>query len=117
MKKSQQQKQGLFEMIERQSLADMAGRRGFMTSQTNVPRELKILDRLKARKKKGESLTRIEKTLDYHLHALAPGKKYPLMARNSIQAKMGKRFMYVGVDGELHIGRNGKPLKVDRKLA
>lgn len=43
---------------------------------------------------------------------LRPGKKYPLLARNPVRVKQGRRFCYIGVDGEIHIGRKGKPLKV-----
>ena len=43
---------------------------------------------------------------------LKPGRKYPLLARNPARVKQGRRFVYIGVDGELHIGRKGKPMKV-----
>lgn len=43
---------------------------------------------------------------------LRPGRKYPLLARNPVRVRQGRRFCYVGVDGDIHIGRKGKPLKV-----
>lgn len=46
-----------------------------------------------------------------------PGKKYPLMARDAKRQRNpeGRRFVYLGIDGELHIGRYGKPLKIAMK--
>jgi hypothetical protein len=39
---------------------------------------------------------------------LRKGKKYPLLARNPQRVKAGRRFVYIGVDGDLHIGRKGR---------
>lgn len=47
---------------------------------------------------------------------LRPGKKYPLMARNPKRVKAGRRFAYVGIDDEIHIGRRGSVLRVPMKV-
>lgn len=56
--------------------------------------------------------THILKELNRMENYLRPGRKYPLLARNPVRVKQGRRFAYVGVDGDIHIGRKGKPLKV-----
>ena len=43
---------------------------------------------------------------------IKPGQKYPLLAHNPERVGKGRRFAYVGVDHEIHVGRKGKPMKV-----
>lgn len=43
---------------------------------------------------------------------LRPGKKYPLLARNPQRVREGRRYAYIGTDGQIHIHRKGNLLKV-----
>jgi len=106
MKKNQQQHQKLFEKIESDLFDDLMSRRPL------EDREKSILDELSARPKKGGYLQTVQKELERIGAFLQPGQKYPIMARNTTKAKVGRRFVYLGEDGVAYIGRLGKPFKV-----
>jgi hypothetical protein len=126
MKKNQQHKQGLFEMIEKETLANFRARKGFVFSEETVEREKRILQKLQGgrelkkgqrqqdRKPWGPALQRVQTLFNEQLNPVQAGHKYPIMARNTTKAKNGRRFVYLGVDGDIHIGRNGSPVKVPR---
>lgn len=75
--------------------------------------EIVIEDTDEFRARRAEVLKECNRLENY----LRPGRKYPLLARNPVRVKQGRRFCYVGVDGEIHIGRRGKPMRVPMATA
>mgnify|MGYP005849836987 CR=1 FL=1 len=122
MKKNQQKLQNFFEDLEKELLVNVKNRKGFWSSKENIDREKKILSKLKKGKENGSpwggALKNFRKEAQEQLNPLKPGNKFFLYSR-SIKGreygKKSKRFIYIGIDNEYHIGRIGKPLKVQMK--
>ena len=69
-----------------------------------------------------EHNSRFEETESIFLDSLEigenikPGQKIPLIAKNSERVTKGRRFAYIGIDNQIHVGRIGKSLKVNMLL-
>ena len=110
MKKSLRKYEKFFEKMEEKTIRKWENRKGYVTSEENLPREREILTKLNS-KTWGSFLEKIKKNFNEQLNPIRGGVKYPLLAR-STSGKEGRRFVYLGTDSKIHIGRRGKPLKV-----
>ncbi len=118
MKKSQQKHSKMFDDLEIKLMEDIETRRPLTEDERADLEKLKELETA-AKNKKNKQLTdhQIERLNELNrLNSyLRPGIKYPVLPRNSAsveRGRKGKRFVYLGNDGDFHFGRLGKSLKV-----
>lgn len=113
MKKNQSKRKPLFEYLEKKVLEDVRTRRPL------TEEEVKELDNLLQEKGKlkgaekldEEKLNRLKELQRLNSY-IKPGEKHFIMSRNTAKPKKGKRFVYLGADGDFHISRLGGTLKV-----